>query len=154
MNTQDLKTQLEKYAYQISTPFCYGCYKDAPTGKCCNCGSDDLMLKLENSGVEYGTSWIIEEILSENIDIIDQDEIFEQMIYDCYGDEIQVGFMTLDTVTVMKESDPTYWRIAKQEYIDSLLEDEQVFTPDNGNNYYWTYEIESFLNRNLESLSA
>lgn len=53
MNSE-IKTELEKIAYQKSNPFCYHCYSSAPTGRCTTCLSDDLMREVKGVGVEYG----------------------------------------------------------------------------------------------------
>lgn len=58
MNSE-LQTKLESLAFQKSIPFCYGCYTEAPTGRCNSCGSDDLIRLLPGIGCEYGTEWII-----------------------------------------------------------------------------------------------
>ena len=38
--TCDLKCKFEQLAALKTVPFCYGCYHQAPTGRCKNCGSD------------------------------------------------------------------------------------------------------------------
>ena len=68
--------QLTALAFQESIPFCYGCYIKAPTGICDNCGSDDLMRLLESVGCEYGTEWVIEEILKEHLKPVDKEKDF------------------------------------------------------------------------------
>ena len=62
--------------------------------------------------------------------------------------------MKLDTVTVLKNSDPICWDMAKQEYIDSLIEDDQIYLSPEGNHYYWISDIEKYLDKNLEPLCA
>jgi rRNA maturation endonuclease Nob1 len=51
---EQLTNQLKQIAIYITTPFCYGCYVEAPKGRCIKCGSDDLMLLLPGVGCEYG----------------------------------------------------------------------------------------------------
>ena len=46
--------RLEALAFQGTIPFCYSCYIKAPTGRCPNCGTDDLMRLHEETGCEYG----------------------------------------------------------------------------------------------------
>jgi hypothetical protein len=72
----ELKTKLEKLAYQITQPFCYHCYKTAPTGVCESCHSDDLMRELSGDGVEYGTDWRC-AVSDHTSHLIDDDRIFE-----------------------------------------------------------------------------
>jgi len=150
MCIEDIKNSLIKIAFQKTIPFCYQCYKEAPTGVCNLCHSDDLMRLLPGSGCEYGTDWVIKELIQENLTEVDCEENFEQMIDDCYGETINVGFMDLVTTTVMKDQDPICWDIAKGEHMDSLLEDEQVLTFDNGSNYYWTHDVESLIDELIE----
>jgi hypothetical protein len=154
MDLNEINTKLESIAYNKSLAFCYCCYKEAPTGTCKTCHSDDLMRLLPDSGCEYGVDWIVKELIEENLELIDSDEIFEQMIEECYEETTQIGFMKLSTVQVMKDQDPICWDIAKGEYIDGLTEDEQLITLDNGSNYYWTHDIQSYIDENIESEAA
>lgn len=148
MCIQDIQSTLEKIAFNKTIPFCYQCYKEAPTGTCTFCQSDDLMRLLPDSGCEFGLDWVIRELLEENLEPVDLEEVFEQMIDDCYGETVKVGFMELATVDVMKSQDPVYWNIAKNEYIDGLVDDEQLLTFDNGNTYYWVHDVEDYINEN------
>lgn len=107
MNTE-IQEQLHQLALKRSHPFCYSCYHKAPTGTCKTCGSDDLMNFYAGNGVEYGTDWIIKSILETELIPVDLDEEFESMIREVYPEQTSVGFMNLDTVTVMKEMDPVF----------------------------------------------
>jgi hypothetical protein len=109
------------------------------------------MRLLPGYGCEYGTDWVIENLLEENLETVDITKSFEQMIEDCYGETTKVGFLDLLTVEVMKDQDPIAWDIAKSEYMDGLAQDEQVITFDNGSNYYWLHDIENFVEENLEA---
>jgi hypothetical protein len=115
---------------------------------------NDLMRLLPDSGCEYGVDWIVKELIEENLEFINSDEIFEQMIENCYEETTQIGFMKLSTVQVMKDQDPICWDIAKGEYIDGLAEDEQLITFDNGSNHYWIHDIENYIEENLELEAA
>ena len=64
--------------------------------------------------------------------------------------EVQVGWITLNPVEVMKTQDPIAWDLAESEYTDSLEQDEQIISFDNGSSYYWTHDIEQFVEDNLE----
>ncbi len=70
------------------------------------------MLMLRGSGCEYGTDWVIKELLQESLEAVDLDEAFESFVRESYPDEITVGWMTLDAVSVMKEMDPVSWSCA------------------------------------------
>ena len=85
---------------------------------------------------------------------IDTEEVFSEMLRDCYPESTQVGFLNLDTVSVMKDQDPIAFNIAEGEYIDSLLQDEQLITFDNGSNYYWMHDIEQYINDNISEDAA
>ena len=37
------------------------------------------------------------------------------------------------------------WRIAVGEWIDNELEDDRFVTFDNGDTYYWTHDVESYI---------
>lgn len=151
MCIENIKNELQKIAYNKTIPFCYSCYREAPEGKCKSCHSDDLMRLLPEYGCEYGTEWVIENLLEENLETVDITESFEQMIEDCYGETTKVGFLDLLTVEVMKDQDPIAWDIAKSEYMDGLAQDEQVITFDNGSNYYWLHDLETYIEENLEA---
>lgn len=141
----EIQQKIEQLAYSRTTPFCYGCYIKAPKGVCPECRSDDLMRHLESVGCEWGTDWVIKHILQEELTPVDTDEAFEDSIRSCYPDETVVGWLKLDTVEILKSQDPIAWRIARDEYIDSLIEDEQVVSFDNGENYYWINDLESLV---------
>lgn len=70
------------------------------------------------------------------------------MLRECYPETTQVGFLNLDTVTVMKDQDPIAFNIAEGEYIDSLLQDEQIVTFDNGGNYYRLNDLVKYIEEN------
>jgi hypothetical protein len=146
MNNQsnELLEKLTNMAYERSKPFCYGCYKTAPTGRCESCNSDDLMRVTEN-GCEYGVDWIIKDILSEELTPADMDQAFEESIRECYPETTKVGWMEFDTVTLMMEQDPISWKCAQSEWEDSQLADEQIITFDSGSTYYWVWEVEKML---------
>lgn len=149
MNSE-LTSKLEKLALQKSKPFCYSCYQACPAGVCPTCHSDDLM-RLTPNGCEYGLDWVIEEIINENLTSINTDEAFEESVRSTLESEtIQVGWMKLDAITVMKEQDPISWNMAKSEW-ESFEESEgNIISFDNGSTYFWTHEIENFLDAEEE----
>ena len=141
----EILAKLEQLAFDRTTPFCYGCYIKAPKGVCPQCHSDDLMRHLEGVGVEWGTDWVIKQILSEEVTSVDTDEAFEESIRGCYPEETVVGWLKLDTVEILKSQDPISWRIARDEYVDSLEQDEEVISFDGGSNYYWKHDLETLI---------
>ena len=104
--------RLEQIAFKMTTPFCYSCYREATSGRCNSCGSDDLMRLLEGAGCEYRVDWVIREIV-KSIDFVDTDERFENSIRDCYPETTKIGWIEYDTVSALKELDPILWDLAK-----------------------------------------
>ena len=140
-DTEDLKARLDKLAFQKTSPFCYPCYRQAPTGRCERCGSDDLMRELPGHGVD----WVIRSLLRDNLTPANTENAFEESVSQCYPETITVGWLELDTVSVLKEMDPVAWDLAESEWIDSELNEGNLMTFDNGSNYYWSHEIEKYL---------
>lgn len=143
--TEEITARLERLAFKKTNAFCYSCFRTAPTGCCEVCGSDDLMRELPGEGVEYGVDWVIRSLLRENLTPVDTAEAFEQSVSDCYPETVKVGWLELDTVSVLKEMDPVSWEMAEGEWIDHELSDERLMTFDNGGTYYWTHEVEAYL---------
>jgi len=141
----EIQQKLEQLAINSTTPFCYSCYIKAPNGVCPECHSDDLMRHLDCVGVEWGTSWVIQHILENELTPVNADEIFEESIRQCYPEETTVGWMTFDTVELMKSQDPISWKIARDEYIDELASDDQIISFDNCSTYYWARDLENLL---------
>jgi hypothetical protein len=63
----------------------------------------------------------------------------------CYPETTTVGFLQIDTVTAMKELDPVAWDLAKSEWLDGMISDEEAVTFDNGSTHYRVSDIEQFL---------
>ena len=147
IQNEEMKERLEKLAYQKSHAFCYLCYRRASSGTCSLCHSDDNMRELEGEGVEFGTGWIIESLIRNNLTPVNIDEEFENSIRQCYEETVKVLWMELDAVTVAKDTDPISWRIAKDEWLDQELNDEQIIEIDS--QYFRTSEVEDFLDREL-----
>ena len=91
---------------------------------------------MEGIGCEWGTEWVIEEILTKQLEPVNQEKAFESMIEDCYPTNTKVGWMDLNTVDILKTMDEISWDIAKGEYISSLEEDEEVISFDNSSTYF------------------
>ena len=101
---ETIYNQLTILAFQESIPFCYACYMKAPTGKCNNCGTDDLMRLLEGVGCEWGTEWVIDEILKEHLEPMNKEKVFKEMIEDCYHTDTKVAWVELDTIDILKNN--------------------------------------------------
>lgn len=149
-----LLKRLEVVAYKRSVSFCCHCYIDAPSGTCAICTSDDLMKVIHGVGCDWGIFWVLEHLIKESLTPVNVDEFFEESIRDCYPETVQVGWLTLDVAETIKNEDPISWDIAKSEWIDAELEAETLISFDNGATYYWTYEVEKFLDESEAELEA
>ena len=127
MNSE-IQQKLNELALKRSKPFCYTCYKEAPTGCCKTCCSDDLMRITENDGPEYGTEWVIENILASEITPVDLDKAFEDMICECYPETTKVGWLDMDTASILKEMDPISWRCAQSEWESQEAEEGSILS--------------------------
>jgi len=105
------------------------------------------MRLLDSHGCEYGADWIFPILLNESLTPVDTEEAFEEMIRECYPETVSVGWLQLDVVAVIKDQDPVSWRIAKDEWLDQQVEDENLVTFDLGSTYYATYDVESYIEK-------
>lgn len=144
MNTE-LQKRLEQLAFEKSQLFCYNDYIECPTGRCPKCGSDDLMRMVPGVGCEYGTDWVIKHLLEEELAPADLEESFEQSIRECYPEETKVGWMTFDTVSLMKDQDPVGWRCALVDYESQEESEGTIISFDGGSTHYFTQDIEDLL---------
>lgn len=87
-------------------------------------------------------NWVIKHILETELTAVDVEEEFEESIHQCYPEETQVGWMTFDTVKLMKENDPVGWRCAFADYESQEVDQEAIVTVD-GSNYYSTHDIQN-----------
>ena len=81
------------------------------------------MRVIDGVGCEYGTEWVIEEILKEHLKPVDKENIFEQMIEDCYPIDTKVAWVEINTIDILKEMCPCDWRLACDDYIYNLEQD-------------------------------
>lgn len=141
----EIQERLDKLAFKKSFPFCYGCYRRAPTGRCEICHSDDLMRETSN-GVEYGTGHVIEEILGAELAVVNLEEEFEESVRQCYPETTKVAWMEFDTATLAKEMDPVAWRCALVDYESQEESEGNIISFDGGSQYYRCQDIEDLLN--------
>ena len=151
---QTIIKQLEALVFQETIPFCCLCHIKAPTGQCDNCGSDDLLRLHEETGCQYGVDWFIEDILKENLEPVNEKQVFEQMVADCYPIETKVGWLELNTADTLKVMCSGGWEQAQDESIYSLEEDEEILSFDDGKIYFWTSDIEELLEKKLNERTA
>ena len=145
---QIIHSQLEDAAYKITDNFCYGCYHVVEGDACPTCHSDDFMRHLAGVGVEYGTDWVIEHMIGQHCQAVDGDEMFQEMLDECYED-ITIGCCTFSPSQILKELDPTAFDIGVSENLDNLTEDMSLYEV-NGD-YYSITDIEEMLDE-LDSL--
>jgi len=141
----EIQSQLESFAFKRSKSFCYSCYKEAPSGRCFFCGSDDLMRLVPGVGCEWGVDWVITHIVESELKSVNTEEAFEESVRSCYPEEVQVGWMKLDTVSVMIEMDPVSWNIARSEWESQEEEEGNLISFDNGSTYYQRDDVESLV---------
>lgn len=146
-----LLDDLAKIAFRKTTPFCYGCYLKAPTGKCQLCGSDDLMRELPGVGVEYGVDWVIRELIREHVTPANTCDSFEVSVSECYPETVKIGWIEYDTAAAIKELDPVSWKMAHSEYVDSEVDSGNLVTFDNGDTHYWLRDVEQFVETNPDT---
>ncbi len=142
MNTEILK-KLEAIAEDRTIPFCMSCYVKALKGKCPSCHSDDLARWMDGVGLDWSLDFAIKYILQEELTPIYLDQVYEDSLRSCYPETIEVGWMSLDTIEVMKSQDPISFRIARDEYFDELESDGEILSFDNGSSYYWKHDLEA-----------
>ncbi len=137
-----IHARLEAAAFKATDNFCYGCYKVIEGDQCPQCWSDDFMRHLSGVGVEYGTEWVIEHLIKQHCTAVDGEELYEEILDECYP-EIAIGCCTFSPSDVMKELDPTAYRIGVSEHADSLVQDDQLYELDG--EYYQMFDIEEML---------
>ena len=140
---QVIHERLQNAAYKITENFCYGCYKVVEGQRCPECGSDDFMRHLSGVGVEYGTEWVIEHLITTRLTPVDGEEMYEDLLDECYP-EIKVGCCTFSPSEVIKELDPIAFRIGVGENLDDLAQDGQLY--ECNGEYYEMSDLEEMLN--------
>ena len=104
---------------------------------------------MEGIGCEWGTEWVIEEILKKQLEPVNQEKAFEDMMEGCYPTETKVAWVEIDTIDTLKTMCPCDWKLACDDYIYSLEQDEEIMSFDNGSNYFWTSDIENLIEEKL-----
>lgn len=121
MTTQEeIMRDLNRIAMHRSRPFCYTCYKTAPSGRCTTCGSDDLMREVPGVGVEYGTSWIVPHVLEESeVSPIDEEAAFQEYMEEAFSEPVTICGMEYDQIHALKELDPVAYRCAMADWLSA-----------------------------------
>ena len=102
------------------------------------------MRSLEIVGCEYGTDWGIEEILKEHLEPVDKENVFEEMIEDCYPTDTKAAWVEINNIDVLKEM------CLCDDYIYNREQNEEVMSFDNGSTYFWTSDIENLIEKKLK----
>lgn len=144
-HTDEIRAQLSQVAAKHSRPFCYSCYRTAPSGQCAGCGSDDLMREVPGFAVEWGLDWVAEHLVSENLTAVDVDKAFEESISESYSETVKIGWIEYDVASAIKELDPVSWRLAKSEWIDAEVSDNVLVTFDDGSTHYRVADVEQMI---------
>lgn len=143
----EILQKLEQIALNRTTRFCFSCHVKAPEGVCPVCHSDDLGHTMDGVGADWSIEFAIDYILQEELTPVDLDKAFEETIRSCYPDEFTVGWMTLDTVSVMKDQDPISWGCAQSDWESQEEEEGNIISFNNGSTYYWTHDLEELVDR-------
>jgi len=115
---------------------------------------NDLMFELPGIGVEYGTDWLLREILREHLTPANTLEAFEQSVAECYPEAVKIGWIEYDTVSALKELDPISCDMAHGEWLDVEVSDGNLITFDNGSTHYWVSEIEQLIEEHAHNNAA
>jgi len=151
MEKCEIEERLLQLAASHSWPFCYSCYRTAPTGVCVTCGTDDLMRSVSGVGVEYGLSWVRDHLIEENLDPADLDAAFEESVNELHPDPVKIGWIEVDVATAIKRLSPADWELAQDQWVDQNLEDGVIMSFDHGSTCYWTHDVERFVLANSQS---
>ncbi len=103
------------------------------------------MRLLPGSGCEYGTEWVIRELVREKLELVDLEQAFEDSIRECYPEITKVGWMNLDTIDTMKSSDPIWWRCAVTEWESNEEAEGNIISFDGGSTYYWHFDVQKLV---------
>ncbi len=114
--TDKIKEALTERAYEESHPFCYSDYVRVEADKdgeyrCPKCGSDDLMRELDGVGVEWGTDWIVEHLVSEDGEKVDIEELYRDLLDEVY-EPVRFGDLEYSPSTVLESVDQVAFNMA------------------------------------------
>lgn len=137
-----IKERLEAAAYKVTDNFCYGCYVVVEGDRCPHCETDDFMRHMEGVGVEYGTDWVIAELIHQHCKPINEENLYSEMLDECYS-MIEIGCLSWYPSYIVMNLDPIAFRCGVSEYIDGLVQDGEYFEYDGG--YYRLEDIEEML---------
>ncbi len=79
---------------------------------------NDLFRLLPGEGCDAGIGWVIEFLIREALTPVDVDAEFEESVRASVPETTKVGWLELDTVTIIRDMDPVSWELAQAEWID------------------------------------
>ena len=91
------------------------------------------MRELNGVGVAFGYEWIIEHIVETEGEHIDVEELYRDLLDECYP-EIKFGELMYSPAVVLESVDPTAFRIGAGEYAAGMIEDGLLIELNGG--YY------------------
>lgn len=144
---EELMSELEAIAFKKTEPFCYGCYVICPTGICSKCGSDDLMRHMKGVGVEWGTEWVVKELLT-SIDTFNGECEFDEYLEAAYGDEAKVGWLTIGLLRIIKNLCECDYQLAFNDWLSDEERDREIVSFNNGSTYYKVTKIKEYIEEN------
>ena len=99
------------------------------------------MYEMPGVGDEYGTDWIVREILCEHLSPANTLEAFEQSVDECYPETDKIGWIEYDVVSSLKE-------------LDAEDADGNLITFDCGKSHYWVHKVEHFISTSSRCLEV
>jgi hypothetical protein len=73
---------------------------------------------------------------------VDPEELFDAALEEVYGRKVHVGGVNFSTVEIIKTLDNIAYQEMLNCYVSDLIDDGQLFTPDNGLTFYWSVDLE------------
>lgn len=136
--TDEIKEALTERAYEVSHPFCYSDYMRVAADKdgeyrCPKCGSDDLMRELEGVGVEWGTDWIVEHLVSTEGKEVDTEELYRELLDEIY-EPVKFGNLEYSPSHVLELVDQVAFSMGCDDNADNEVQDGRLIGL-NGNYY-------------------
>lgn len=132
--TDEIKEALTERAYEKSHPFCYNDYMRVEADKggeyrCPKCGSDDLMRELEGVGVEWGTDWIVEHLVSIEGEEVDTEELYRDLLDEIY-EPIKFGDLEYSPSLVLESVDQVAFSMGCDDNADNEVQEGRLIELD------------------------
>ena len=144
--------EIKEIAIQKSQPYCYQCSIIVNQKYCPSCNTDDLMRVVPGVGNEYGIEWVIEHLINTNLEPVDIDKEFHELLEELYQSPPKLcgAYVGQSQADILKDYDPAQYRQMLLDEIDGREKDGVIFTIDNGDTYFSTTDLIAFIDENLE----